>query len=160
MKKQRIPWDAGESALENARVQLPEMARGFFAAGRKATKKKTKIKVLHRFRLEVKRFRYTLELFQPFYGKALEERLGVLRRAQQDLGALNDIAVTRKLILAAGSRKDPVVKDLLAHLDQIERQKASGFLDYWRDTFASPEVERKWVWYLKTFAGRRKSGIA
>ena len=154
MKNQPIVWNATSGAVENAREQLPRMAQRFFAEGRKATKKKAKTKALHQFRLEVKRFRYTLELFQPFYGKALEKRLASLRRAQQFLGAMNDCAVTRKLVLAAGDRNNPVVAPLLAQLRQREKDQARGFLEYWRDTFASPEVEKRWIQYLKSFAGR------
>lgn len=46
---------------------------------------------LHRFRIEAKKLRYTLEFFEPLF-PGVEKRLEALREAQDLLGALHDLA--------------------------------------------------------------------
>ena len=121
-KREAVLWNPTDSTVDNARAKLPDLTARLFTAGRKATKRKGKPKPLHEFRLEVKRFRYTLELFQPLYGPALDSRLAKLRRIQQYLGAINDIRTTRALVLETQKRKSLPVKEILPRLDSQEKE--------------------------------------
>ena len=49
---------------------------------------------LHQFRLQAKRFRYTLELFERFYGSEMANGAEILKELQDRLGAINDCATT------------------------------------------------------------------
>ena len=76
-----------QSVAANAREVLPKLAKKYFQAGRDAVSEKRPPDELHAFRLETKRFRYTLELFRPVYGPQLKRYLkalhGVARRARE-----------------------------------------------------------------------------
>jgi len=151
-----VDWEAAASAVQNARTHLPRLAEEFFAIGRRAARKSVKPETLHRFRLAVKRFRYTLEVFRPLYGPALDERLSSLHRLQQHLGVLNDCATTRQILLDSTYRKSVSVKQVLARIEEKERAGKRKALKYWNSQFASPDEERKWVRYLRVFAGRSR----
>lgn len=153
-KHRTICWDPAATAADNARKHLPQLADQFFLAGAAASKDTAKLKELHEFRLIVKRFRYTLELFEPLYGPALATRLSELRRLQQHLGFLNDCATTRRVILDGASRKDPFTKNLLALLKKKEKSRREKYLRYWKETFATPGAKLNWTRYLKAYAGR------
>jgi hypothetical protein len=147
MKKQRrLPWKPGRSAAENARELLPSIIGGFFAAGRKAARGAA-LPALHRFRLRVKRFRYTLELFRPCYGPTLDQKLKSLRGIQDCLGKMSDLAIVIRLgpatPVAARARRD-----LAAAARSFER--------LWRQ-FDAPGAESRWSAYLrKARPARRK----
>jgi CHAD domain-containing protein len=155
MKKQKaVAWSPSNSAVESARNTLPQLAERFFAAGRKAAKQgRATPKELHAFRLHTKRFRYTLELFQPLYGPGLKSRLAELRRIQQYLGDMNDCVITEALLRAGGGKKTAEVKQLLARLDSRKTNRARRFLRYWRDSFDPPAQEKRWHRYLRSYAG-------
>jgi CHAD domain-containing protein len=53
---------------------------------------------LHQLRLQCKRFRYTLEFAQPLLGTAGEQLILALKALQDQLGALNDAAVSQRLL--------------------------------------------------------------
>jgi len=157
MKKQKRPsWDPSTTAVQNARTYLPVLAEEFFAAGRKAARKTTKVEELHEFRLAVKHFRYTLELFRPFYGPALDQRLANLRRLQRHLGTITDCTTTRQVLLAAADSRRGPVKQLLRLLDETVNSGQRRFMKYWGANFSAPEVEIRWMRYLKVFAGRAR----
>src|SRR5690348_1049552 len=98
MARDQIVWDASKSAEKNASEQLPLLAQEYFLAGRALFQGEPASGVLHRFRLETKRLRYTLELFRSCYGPGLDRRLDALRNIQDFLGELNDCAATQKLV--------------------------------------------------------------
>lgn len=158
-KRGTIAWNPSATAADNAREHLPQLAQRFFQAGTKASAKRARLKELHEFRLVVKRFRYTLELFEPQYGPAFAARLAELRRLQQYLGFLNDCATARGLILRGGSRKAPFTKNLLARLKKEEKSGRAKYLKYWDAVFAAPGAELKWTRYLKAYAGRTGPAI-
>jgi CHAD domain-containing protein len=153
-KPQAVRWDPSKSTVESARTTIPQLAQRLFTAGRKAAKRKIKTKTLHEFRLEVKRFRYTLELFRPLYGPALDTRLAKLRRMQQYLGAINDCTTTRALIVGAQGKASLLVKELLSRLDTGEKDSARKFVRYWTETFDAPGEQERLVRYLRNYAGR------
>ena len=155
-KRETILWNPTDTTVENAQAKLPDLAAGLFAAGRKAIKQKGKTKPLHEFRLAVKRFRYTLEIFQPLYGPALDSRLAKLRRIQQYLGAINDCRTTRALVLETQKIKSLLAKEILSQLDSREKEKIRQFHRYWQETFNVPGEEKRWIQYLYTYAGRSR----
>ncbi len=107
MAKKRIEWDEAASASANSRIRLPALVQSYFDQGRKLLDPSSSPSAMHRFRLETKAFRYTLELFRPCYGPALDGYLGGLREIQDCLGALNDCAATRDLIAERLPTHDP-----------------------------------------------------
>src|SRR5262249_584443 len=63
-------WRAVLTAASNdvdydAAARLPKMAKRFLSAGDDATGKKSSAEELHHYRIEAKKFRYTLEVLQP-----------------------------------------------------------------------------------------------
>lgn len=153
MKKQSAPrWDPSMTAAEAARQVLPVLAAEYFAAGRKTFRKKADPETLHAFRIRTKRFRYTLELFQPLYGPGLSSRLEQLRKVQQYLGDINDCVITEGLVRSAAG--DGAPRELLDALAARARQRRRKLVEFWRETFDAPGAERSWVSYLRAWAGR------
>jgi len=149
MARHQIAWDASKSAKENASQKLPPLAHEYFRAGRALFHAESSSEVLHRFRLETKRFRYTLELFRPCYGPGLDRRLDALRNIQDFLGEINDCAATQKLV----GRQD---QKMLRFLERRLSQKRGAVRAYWQQTFDAVGQERWWTDYLARFA--RKAG--
>ena len=141
MKKLR--WDASASAAANARALLPELMRAYFAKGRKLIEKPPSAAALHRFRLETKALRYTLELFRPCYGPGFERRLAVLRRIQAHLGAINDFATTIELVASSPERAA-----VEAALTARARRRSLEFRRYARKLFLDPTEPSRWLRYL------------
>jgi CHAD domain-containing protein len=128
-----------ESAAENARVVLPKMARKYFEAGRKAIQGKQPPQQLHRFRLETKRFRYTLELFQPLYGPNLERYLRALRELQGALGKVSDYQAIERVL-----SNDAEIKKEIEH---ALKGKLKDLRQSWR-AFDSDGQLKRWRTYL------------
>jgi CHAD domain-containing protein len=128
-----------QSAAENARVVLPKMARKYFEAGRKAIEGKRPPEQLHRFRLETKRFRYTLELFRPLYGPNLDRYLKALRELQGALGKVSDYqAIQRVLENDEGLNKE---------IEHALKAKVKDLRQSWR-AFDSEGQLKRWRTYL------------
>src|SRR5262245_28755550 len=75
---------------DTARRVLRQSVRDFFKMGQRAAKTGARLEEIHSFRLTVKRFRYSLELFAPLYGSGVNQSLDQLKRIQTVLGAVND----------------------------------------------------------------------
>jgi CHAD domain-containing protein len=155
MAKKRLEWDETAGASANARVRLPAMAQAYFDQGRKLLDPSSPPAAMHHFRLETKAFRYTLELFGPCYGPALEHYLGALREIQDCLGALNDCVATTDLIAEKLPKHDPGREKIEAFLAEQAGREAARFRRYWRTTFDAPGQEQRWLRYLS-----RRSGTA
>src|SRR5690348_16720763 len=140
MKK--IKWDEKASAAQNACRALPPLAAEYFAAGRAAVAGKPSRAAWHRLRLRTKRLRYTLELFRPCYGPALETRLDALHQAQQILGDLNDCAAAQRLIDGLLPARSPQRLRLRRFLDARARSKAAQFRTFWTTRFDKPGAEK------------------
>jgi hypothetical protein len=156
MKKKRTPaWNVSVSVGENAHRELPRLASEFFSLGREASGPDSTPVQLHAFRLAAKRLRYTLELFLPMYGPALERRLEQVRKIQGMLGDRQDRAV-----LSARLRKrdagSGAYRALLDKLEAEGRALEGKFRRYWRETFDAPGAETRWLRYL----GRRPAATA
>jgi CHAD domain-containing protein len=145
MARHHIVWDVSKSAKENASRMLPLLAQEYFVAGRALFHAEASSEVLHRFRLNTKRFRYTLELFRPCYGPGLDRRLDALKNIQDFLGEINDCAATKKLL---GKQE----KKILSFLERRLSQKRSAIRTYWQQTFDADGQERWWTDYLARFA--------
>ena len=152
-KKIKPVWKPLGDAAANARRELPPLARHYFASGRKLLGGKVTPRQLHPFRLETKRFRYTLELFQPVYGPSLDRKIASLREIQRHLGGINDCVTTAALLREMGARNTRQTAALFAFLDAEAARIAAAFGKYWKETFDAPARERQWCDYLKRYAG-------
>ena len=159
MKQTKIHWDAQKDAVESAREALPVLAVDLFKAGRQAVQGTVNIKDLHEFRLQTKRFRYTLELFQPLYGPAVQGRLAALRQLQGHLGLVHDCAAVRALVKKCAPRNKQASKrkTILRYLAELEVARCKEFLVFWREQFDVPGAEQRWAHYLRDYAGRHGS---
>jgi CHAD domain-containing protein len=145
--KPDLQWDESRPAAECVREALPKLAADFFRQGRETVKSSPSMEDLHRLRLTVKGFRYTLELFRPCYGNGLEKRLEALKRMQDHLGAMNDCQTATSLVEttlpeAAGS------EEFLQFLKKRGEEERVSFLRHWQETFDAPGQEDWWVAYL------------
>ncbi len=131
-----------QSAAENARVVLPKMARKYFEAGRQAIEGKRPPEELHGFRLETKRFRYTLELFRPLYGPNLDRYLKALRELQGTLGKVSDYQAIQRVL-----SKDPVLNKQIEH---ALKGKIKSLRQSWRAFDSDGQLEA-----LEKLSGRR-----
>ncbi len=147
MKYRGMSWNKAESSGENARRALPRMAREFFALGRVAAGLGSTPAQLHAFRLSAKRFRYTLEIFEPMYGPMLSERLEQVRKIQSMLGDRQDCVV---LIERLNRRTGEAgrLRGVLARLTADGRALEEKFRRFWRDTFDAEGAETLWLRYL------------
>jgi CHAD domain-containing protein len=121
-------WDGARSVESNARQGLPNLAREFFAAGAVAARMNSNHEQLHQFRLRAKRFRYTLELFQPVFGPEMTRGVNALRGLQDRLGSINDCVTALNLISVNPSAAVAIEKLL------VERETA--LRTYWRHHFS------------------------
>ncbi len=148
MAKHKLTWSNSKAVEENARTKLPELVRTYFEAGRKLAHGEWRPDDLHRFRLDTKRVRYTLELFQSSYGPGLDQFLTALRGVQDVLGEMHDCATIREVIGSVLPRQSPERRRLSALLMARERRKNAEFRDHWIREFDAAGHERRWVNYL------------
>ena len=139
-------WDPTVNSAQNAKLRLPALASNYFATGRKLMEGKSSPAGLHGFRLATKRFRYTLELFRPCYGKSLDSRLKRLREVQRLLGEISDCATTLALLRPASRHAK-----MVAFLKKRAGQRTVAFRQYWQQTFDAPGQERWWKQYFTRF---------
>src|SRR5260370_34605709 len=143
-----MKWIQTESASENARRELPKVTRKFFDAGRKAGDKASSHGDLHKFRLKVKQYRYTLEIFRPLYGPGLQAKLEVLQDMQQILGKMSDAFTIRDLVTDDA--------ELSKQLEDRGQKKIREFRSFWTDKFDAPGQEDSWVLDLRRYAKRSR----
>jgi CHAD domain-containing protein len=143
-RRGRLVWNTSYTEQENASRKLPQLAREYFQAGRILFSGTPDPRSLHKFRLRTKRFRYTLELFQPCYGPGLEERLRLVRNIQDLLGKINDCATTQKL---AGQSRGTFHRFLERRMALKQRE----LFHYWFQVFAAAGREEWWAHYLARF---------
>ncbi len=137
-----------QSAVENARLVLPKMARKYFEAGRKAIDGKRPPEELHGFRLETKRFRYTLELFRPLYGPTIDRYLKALRELQSALGKVSDYQAIQRVL--------PNDSDLQAKIEHALKGKIKDLRHSWK-AFDSEGQLKRWRTYLAGDHSKPKS---
>jgi CHAD domain-containing protein len=139
------------------------LARRFFKAGDKLAAEEQTGKRMHPFRVQTKRFRYSLEYFRPCYRQAMDSHLNTIRELQQVLGELNDCCSSRalyeKILGPASVRRQP---KLWASLDGLEKELLERFQARWLGSFQSPTMRKKLLRYLAfpPRTGARKSKAA
>jgi CHAD domain-containing protein len=156
MKKDSKLWDLKKSPAENASIALPQLAAEFFSKGRK-TAAGTSYDELHKFRLTVKRFRYTMDAFRRLYGPGLEQRIDKLRTIQQILGQLNDCVATRRMLERRPDAGTEEIQQVLKLIDSRVAVKARKFKQFWTEDFDANRQESSWTTYLARQAGRKGS---
>jgi len=134
-----------------AQRMLPRMAKEFFRGGDQVAVPGVSPEKLHQFRIDSKRFRYTLELFIPLYGPTLQAWLDQIKAVQAVLGDFNDCETVRAMIANWDGHK---AAD--RQLKRRQRRKMEEFAQHWCEKLADPGDVRRWTEYLSHFAGRRR----
>jgi len=134
-----MKWRLPLSASANARTVLPALAEKYFDAGRKAADRKRSPRSLHRFRLETKRFRYSLELFRPLYGPSLDRHIKALHGIQDALGKVSDCQTVLEML-----KGDAVME---RQLERGLKKASKEFRSAWAK-FDSDGQLKEWKSYL------------
>jgi len=132
-------WKTEDSPEDNLRRILPQLATEFFEAGATAAVAGVTLPALHQFRLTSKRFRYTLELFERFYGAEMSRASAAMKGVQDRLGAINDCAVTIRLLAGDPRAMAVIRKHLNPNIVEFRR--------YWESQFA-PDKLASWKRWL------------
>jgi CHAD domain-containing protein len=139
-------WRAGLLPLKASEGEVTDgvgrLAKNFFEAGNHAASKGS-ASDLHKFRIEAKKFRYTLELVQPLYGDAAEGWIVKVKEIQTVLGDINDCRATRAMLddLGADSHIGEVLK-------RRQQKKTAEFRDCWEDEYS--RLSRTWIDDMKS----------
>lgn len=136
-------WDESQDLRTNLRKRLPKLARKYIEQGGDALLTERTWEEIHQFRLATKRFRYTLEVFEPFYGPGLQLRVEDLKNVQKMLGEANDLVVTAGLLESI-----PETESVRTELLVKAERKTKKLRSWWRSRFASPAAQKKWWQYL------------
>lgn len=147
-RKIKLTVNASQTAAQNARAELPRLAKIYFKAGRKLLSRKPSGKALHKFRLDTKQFRYTLELFRGCYGPGLDARLSRLGEVQTQLGDINDCATTLRMLKQNYGLRS---KGASKYLERREQKKIREFRKCWETSMDSQGQQDWWVDYLARF---------
>jgi CHAD domain-containing protein len=137
--------ELGGSAEENARRLLPAMINDLFRAGREAARPDSSQRRMHEFRLKTKHVRYTLEIFEPVYGRKTKQILEALKGLQEKLGAINDCATTLEMI-----RRD---RGAAASVRRLAAEREAEFRGYWKSRFG-PRERVRWKAVLSAADGK------
>jgi CHAD domain-containing protein len=138
-------WKLDQSLEANLSRAMPALAEEFFDSGTVALATHASYQKLHQFRLQAKRFRYTLELFEPFYGSEMGSGAGILKELQDRLGAINDCITT---IVILGPDRGAV-----AAMGKLLRQRKAVLQAYARSQF----VPQKRDWWKRWLAQPARS---
>jgi len=133
-----------KSSIERtAQRMLPPMAKEFFERGNEAVHTVASPRELHQFRIICKKFRYTLELFAPTFGPALNARMEVIKRAQGLLGDINDYDTVRRILSSyKGDER------LVLWLKKRQRRRVEDFHRFWSQMLASRAEMQGWRAFL------------
>lgn len=99
-------------------------------------------KTLHRLRIEFKRLRYLLSLFQDVLGPQVGEVVEEIRTIQDFLGHLNDGTVARSRLKDMLVDENPAVTGYLNYLAAQEVGLKDGFMAAWT-RFNSRKIQQK-----------------
>jgi CHAD domain-containing protein len=144
-------WKPDRTLKDNLQRHLPAAAAEYFDAGRSAMAPLTTWEDMHAFRLQTKRFRYTLEVFRDAYGPAQETRIDSLRKLQTFLGDINDCVVTSSMLADAPGTE--AAREALARKANAKTEKLRKF---WGSQFDAPRQLELWTAYLARYACRPK----
>lgn len=117
-----------EPARELAERTLARTLKDFLKQGDQAASPKASPEVLHRFRIGAKKFRYSLELFQPLYGTALDASIERVKHSSTLLGDINDCVTVAGIVAEykGGQR-------LADRLRKRQHKKTGEFREYWKE---------------------------
>jgi CHAD domain-containing protein len=133
----------------NLDPDLRTWTKEWFARGRLAAAPSSTHHAMHLFRLEVKRFRYTIEILQPMYGThGADPILEGLRELQSSLGDMND-CVSALDLLEDYPKPVRAIRKLLT-----EREQA--FRALWKEKFG---IRRQTEW-ISIFSATAKPSPA
>jgi CHAD domain-containing protein len=135
-----LPVDAGNTFDS----RLPKLARKFLAHGEAAAGPKTSAASLHAFRIEGKKFRYTVELLVPIYGAAAEEWIEKLKPVQSALGDVHDAHMARQI-----ADRFAATPEIAAWLKTRQRKKTREFRRLWQESFGIASNNRRLVAALR-----------
>lgn len=130
--------------LDTFHSHLPKLARKFLAHGEAAAQPKTSAESLHAFRIEGKKFRYTVELLAPIYGAAAQEWIEKLKPVQSALGDVHDARMARQI----AGRFD-ATPEIDAWLKTRQRKKTQEFRRLWQESFGTASNIRRLVAALR-----------
>jgi CHAD domain-containing protein len=99
---------------------------------------------LHAYRIEAKKFRYTLEIFQPAYALAAKAWLLRLKEVQSLLGDIHDYHMARLAVNDLGSDRE-----LDGWLKKRQRKRTREFRKHWDAEFSDVAARRDWVAALR-----------
>jgi CHAD domain-containing protein len=135
-------WKLDQSLEDNLGRILPALAEELFDSGARALTAHASYQKLHRCRLQAKRFRYTLELFERFYGSEMPQGAEILKELQDRLGAINDCATTITILgrdRRAGAAMGKLLRQRTSVLQTYARsQFVPQKLDWWKRWLAQP----------------------
>lgn len=134
---------AEEPIESTAKEELPRMATDFFQMGKRAVGAKASTEELHQFRISVKKFRYTLELFACIYDAPLAGFQEQMKRTQTLLGDVNDIATVQQMILGQQG-----IHRVEQWLGKRQNKRMEEFRRYWEEYFGASETALRWIEYL------------
>ena len=120
-----------------ARRILPRMAADFVERGNTASQAKTSPEKLHAFRISAKKFRYTLELFAPLYGTAVNSWLESIQGIQTLLGDINDCVTVAQMVANYKG-----ASEVAGWLKKRQRRRVEQFSRLWLEEFGDPETVR------------------
>jgi CHAD domain-containing protein len=132
-----------------ARRILPAMAMEYFRAGKDAAHGDASVGEIHRFRIDTRNFRYTLELFASLYGDSLAGLLRQVKDVQAVLGDVHDYATVRRMLSRHKAERpdeggEAVRKEILSGLKKKQRKKAEQFRHHYAAAFAGATDLRSW----------------
>lgn len=148
-KNRKRQWKPKRTLRENLQRRMPAMVADYFNDGDHTLEAGRSWEEMHHFRLLTKRFRYTLELLRPAYGRALESKIELLREMQTLLGDINDAVVTSAM-LADMAGTDRIRVRLGVKADRLTHRLRA----LWAARFADPSRRRAWSRYLVQYACR------
>jgi len=129
---------------DHARYVLPQIAKSFRKAGNRAADPDAPATDVHHCRIQAKKLRYSLELFEPVYGPAAEAGIKRLRDLQSLLGDINDCRTVRALLGDLDA-----VDGVETRLKKSQKKKLRKFRTLWAEEFA-PSMMRQWIDELRT----------
>jgi CHAD domain-containing protein len=105
---------------------LRQLARDFLRLGAAAARARAEFAQMHEFRLLVKRYRYTLEILG-----GSKQRMEMLRRLQERLGAVNDCVTANELVADCGV-KGVDLRRIKTAVNRLLARRTEEFRIYWR----------------------------
>jgi CHAD domain-containing protein len=129
---------------DHARHVLPQIAKVFRKTGNRAAGPKASASEVHHCRIQAKKLRYSLELFEHVYGPAAETAIQRLRDLQSLLGDINDCRTVRALLADLDG-----ADGIESRLKKDQKKKLRKFRKLWEEQFPASAM-RQWIHELRT----------